>query len=109
MGPNWYWRRNAEAILRHGYSKAGKITRHAFKYQFEANEEVSTAAGLEGHYALIEQIVRKVMSAHEHHNPVFEAEARPYTEDEIVAEYKGLIPAMQGSWTDHWVQIWGGF
>ena len=65
-----------------------------------------SGASLEGHYALIEQIVRKVMSAHEYHNPVFEAEARSYTEDEIVAEYKGLILAMQGSWTSQHTYSW---
>jgi len=41
MGPRWYWRANAEAILRHGYSKAGKIDRHAFKYVLNASQFMS--------------------------------------------------------------------
>ena len=102
MGPMWYWRASAEAILRHGYSKAGKITRHAFKYELRASVEVGRIQ-LDKCYSHIENIVRKVMSEQRCASGF---EGRAYTEEEIVDEYKGLILAMQGSWTSQHTYSW---
>ena len=99
MGPTWYWRANAEAILRHGNSKVGKITRHAFKYGLTASEVMDVR--LDTYYARIESIVRTVMSEQR-----CTTEERAYTEDEIVDEYKNLILAMQGSWTSQHTYSW---
>jgi hypothetical protein len=61
---------------------------------------------LDKYYTRIENIVRKVMSEHQCYNPLEADEARTYTEEEIVGEYKGLILAMQGSWTSQHTYSW---
>ena len=89
MGPNLYWRGNAIAILRHGYSKAGKITWTSFKYVLEANELTYNGC-LTKPYTTIENIVHTVMSAY------CGKPDCPYTEEEMDKMYKGLILTMHG-------------
>ena len=102
MGPNWYWRDNAVAILRHGYSKIGKITWTSFKYVLEAGEPTHNGC-LTRPYASIQNIVQKAMSGK---RCQWTFEDRPYTEEAIDDMYKGLILAMQGVWTSQHTYCW---
>ena len=105
MGPAWYWIDNAEAIFKYGYSKSGKITLHSFKYYLRASRCMH-GAPLETYYKMIENIVSAAMSKHQHYNPLESPDPRPFTEEEVVNEYKGLILAMQGSWTSQHSYSW---
>ena len=72
---------------------------------FEARADIK-ACCLEQPYNKIEAIVRQVLSAHGYHNPLEAEEERAYTDEEIRSEYKGLILAMQGSWTSQHTYSW---
>jgi len=61
---------------------------------------------LEPYYNKIESIVSTVMSKHQYFNPLQGPDPRPFTKDEIRDEYKGLILAMQGSWTSQHTYSW---
>ena len=93
----WYWKENAEAIFTHGYSLAGKVERDAFVFYLRAS---GTTTGLGKVYAKIEQVVRTTLVNMGHELRVdTNGNGIPYTENEIVDEYKMLILAMQGMWT----------
>ena len=105
MGPNWYWRQNANAIFLYGFSKSGRINLESFKFGLKA-KRYTTGNRLDTYYEKIKTIVTTTMAKHEYFNPLEPIPRRPFTEKEIVNEYKGLILAMQGSWTSQQSYSW---
>ena len=106
MGPNWYWRQNADAIVAIGFAKLGKIEQSHVLYTFTASEHAPANALVEP-YSKIEDIVRQTMTGRTNPNPwpPFSG-PKPYTEKEIETQVKNIQLAGQGSWTSQKSNSW---
>ena len=109
LGPNFYARQNAFAILEAGYAKGAgdgvrKISTDDFVSSFTASHH-EPADALVKPYEDIEHIVSEALKGLKI-RPSLDEEPRDYTEDEIRKEAKLLILAMQGGWTSRHTYRW---
>ena len=93
VGPNWYSRPRAMAILCFGESQAGPIQPHHIQSTFTSSQHAPPDAVAKP-YEEIARIVTKAMQSVEKCSGSYGVDDRPYTDDEIRKQVKLCLLAM---------------